>query len=60
MDINNNVALGTKEYVSMIEVIVRRKVLAEFLSSHDYVSRDDIFCILGIVPQESSKADDEK
>lgn len=60
MDVNNNVAVGTEEYASMIEVIIRQKVLAEFLASHDYVSRDDIFCILGIKSKESSKADDEK
>lgn len=60
MDGNNNVAVGIEEYAAMIEVIIRQKVLAEFLASHDYVSRDDMFCILGIKTNESSKVDDER
>lgn len=48
MDENKRVNINTEYFLELLEADIRQKVLADFIKNHEYVTRDDILCILGL------------
>ena len=54
MDEIKKVSISAKDFIKLLETDVRQRVLKDFLKNHEYVSREDILCILGLLHKEKT------
>ena len=54
MDEIKKVTISLKDFIELIETDIRQSVLKDFLKNHEYVSREDILCILGLANKENA------
>ncbi len=54
MDEIKKVSISAKDFVELLETDIRQRVLKDFLKNHEYVSREDILCILGLLHKEKT------
>lgn len=48
MDEIKRVNINTEYFLELLEADIRQKILTDFIKEHEYVTRDDILCILGL------------
>lgn len=48
MDEIKKVSISTQTFIDLLETDIRQKVLSDFIKTHEFVSREDIYCILGL------------
>lgn len=48
------VSITVKDFIELLETDIRQRVLKDFLKNHEFVSREDILCVLGLLNKEKT------